>query len=197
MITSGISSSQKITNATHADDDERQLVRGVDADRVRNQRRRGGGDQAEQGRSGMNSSSGSSRKVAERVRAVAALGDEPERQPHQRAERGFEGAEIDRGEGRGERAREGSSADRVDQPFAQPALTAELALDALHAPVVVLVIVPQQVQQTMQREHPQLGASECPASRACRRATPARDGDFAEEAARGRARGGRGGPRES
>src|SRR6185295_6411771 len=34
-------------------------------------------------------------KVAERTRTVAALGDEPQRQPHQRAEGGVDRAEVD------------------------------------------------------------------------------------------------------
>src|SRR5215831_17474314 len=42
-------------------------------------------------------------------------------------------------------------------PFPQPALAPEPFLEPFHAPIVPLVIVTQQVQQTMEREHPQLG----------------------------------------
>ena len=46
----------------------------------------------------------------------------------------------------------------LDQPFAQAALAAQPALEPLpSAPVVALVIVAEQVQQAVQREHAQLG----------------------------------------
>ena len=45
----------------------------------------------------------------------------------------------------------------LDQSFAQPALTPQPALGALHPSAVALVVVAKQVQQAMQREHFQLG----------------------------------------
>src|SRR5436190_10680780 len=54
---------------------------------------------------------------------------------------------------RAETVQEGSCVGAVDQSFAQAALTAELPLDALHAPVIGLVIVPQEVKEAVQSEH--------------------------------------------
>ena len=45
----------------------------------------------------------------------------------------------------------------LDQPFAQAALAAQPALEPCHPAVVVLVIIAKQMQQSMQREHPQFG----------------------------------------
>ena len=46
----------------------------------------------------------------------------------------------------------------LDQALAQPALAPQPPLDPRHPAVVALVIVAEQVQQAVQREHPQLGA---------------------------------------
>ena len=54
----------------------------------------------------------------------------------------------------------------LDQPFAQAALAAQPALDARHPAVVALVIVAEQVQQAVQRQHPQFGPLGVPAPRA-------------------------------
>src|SRR5712671_6380720 len=53
---------------------------------------------------------------------------------------------------REETVQEGSCVGAVDQSFTQAALTAELPLDALHPPVIALVIVPQEVKQAVQSE---------------------------------------------
>src|SRR5712671_6947435 len=46
----------------------------------------------------------------------------------------------------------------LDQPLSQAALSPQPALDALHAPVVALVIVAQEVQQPVQGQDSDLGA---------------------------------------
>ena len=45
----------------------------------------------------------------------------------------------------------------LDEALAQPALCAAAGAPPAHAPVVAFVIVAEQVQQTVQREHPQFG----------------------------------------
>ena len=83
--------------AGQRDQHERQLVRAVDADQLRDQRGRRAGDESEQQANRHEQQQRIVEVVAERARPVAPLGDEAQRQPHQRGERGFECAEIDRG----------------------------------------------------------------------------------------------------
>ena len=112
----------------------------------------------------MKSASGSSRYCAEPIAAPAALGHEPQRQPHQRAERRLHRAQEHRGaaeeEQRERRHRRGScvrGASRSISPSTKPALPAQAALEPGHPAAVALVIVAKQVQQAVQRQHPQLG----------------------------------------
>src|SRR5438105_1836228 len=44
-----------------------------------------------------------------------------------------------------------------DQPLTQPALAAQPALDAPHAPAVAMMIVAEQVQEAVERENAKLG----------------------------------------
>ena len=87
-ISSGSSSSQTMTKAATPTTTNGSVVRAVDADRrARAAPSRPPVTRPSSSRTGTNSSSGSSRYVAERAGPIAALGDEPQRQPHQRAER--------------------------------------------------------------------------------------------------------------
>ena len=95
-ISSGSSSSKTTTNAATLSDDERQRVRAA--------RRRSRGassavaaavDQAEQQPDRHEQQHRIVEILAERVRAAAALGDQAQRQPHQRAERRLDRAEVD------------------------------------------------------------------------------------------------------
>ena len=97
--------------------------------------------------------------LAEPVAAAAALGHQPQRQPHQRAER-----RLDRSQEHGRAAeqeererRHRPSAAAFDQPLAQPALAAQARLEAGHPAVIALVIIAKKVQQAVQRQHPKLG----------------------------------------
>ena len=90
---------------------------------------------------------------------VAALGDEPQRQPHQRAERRLDRRRDTTATHARRKTTSGIIARpaRSIRPLGQPALPPQPALDAAHAPVVALVIVAEQVQQAVQRQHPPLG----------------------------------------
>ena len=135
-------------------------------------------------RTGMNSSSGSSRYAAERARPIAALGDEPQRQPHQRAERRFDGAEVDRGARQQEDAERESSRTRGPiSPSRSPPLRRSRRSTPPHPPAVPLVIVAEQVQQPVQREHPQLGRLAVAGVARLALGDAAGDHDVAEESA--------------
>ena len=116
--------------------------------------------------------------VAEAIAAAAALGHQPQRQPHQRAERRLDRAQEDGGAAEQEERERGHRTwprrRPLDQALAQPALAAQAPLEPRHPAVVALVIVAEEVQQAVQRQHPQSRSPRlCPARRACRRATPA------------------------
>ena len=99
--------------------------------------------------------------AAEAIAAPAALGHQAERQPHQRAERGLHRAEKHGGASEQEQRERGHCA-ALDQPFDQAAAAAKAALDASHAAVIALVIIAEQVQQAVQRQHAQLGRERMP-----------------------------------
>ena len=73
----------------------------------------------------------------------------------------------------------------VYESLLEPAFAAERSFDALHAPVIVFMIVPQEVQQAVQSQHAPLGALGV----ARRAGLPLRntpcDGHFAQLGARG------------
>ena len=132
----------------------------LDADRRGQQRRRRRGDQAEQQPDRHEQQERIVEVVAERVRPVAALGDEPQRQPHQRAERGLDGAEVHRDarEQEDQRAESSCASGPLDrEPSRRPPFRRSRRSTRAIAPVVALVIVAEQVQQAVQRQHAQFG----------------------------------------
>ena len=113
--------------------------------------------------------------AAEPIAAAAALGHQPQRQPHQRAERRLDGAEEHGGAAEQEQRERGHrawalarSGPRADRPAAQPALERgpsgrRRARDRSRAGAAGRA-APAPAARS---------ASECPAARAWRRATPA------------------------
>ncbi len=108
----------------------------------------------------------------ETVVAPAALDHQPQRQAHQGAEGRFDRAHVDGGEREQQqecdhalaRRAAGRADARSISPDASPPLRRSVSSDARHAAVVIaiVVVVAEQVQQPMQREHPQLGLIRMP-----------------------------------
>ena len=139
----------------------------------------------------MNSRSGSSRNCPSASGASLRSAMQPQREPHQRAERGFERPEVNRGDAEEEQfernhAAGGSERAALLFPSGSPqaALTAELPLHAVHEPVIALMIVPQEMQEAVQRQHAILGARGDP-RRAPGGAQPLGYGDIPESGPRG------------
>ena len=102
--------------------------------------------------------------AAQAIAAAAPLGHQPERQPHQRAER-----RLHRPQEHG-RAREQEQGERRHRclsisPSRSPPRTAEPRLDAGHAARVALVIIAKKVQQPVQGQHAKLVLERMPGSR--------------------------------
>ncbi len=86
--------------------------------------------------------------------AAAALGHEAERQPHHRAERGLDRAQVDeptRQQEQGQRNHARSALSMT--PAVTPPRRRSRRLETRHPPVVGLMVVAEQVQQAVQREH--------------------------------------------
>ena len=103
---------------------------------------------------------------AEPIVAAAALGHEPQRQPHQRAERRLDRADVDGGE-REQRAGARIMRDRprasarcarsIRPPAGRPCGAGALPPAPCGRRRRVVVVVAEKVQQAVQREHAQLG----------------------------------------
>ena len=72
---------------------------------------------------------------------------------------------------------ESRSAGALDQAFAETALPPQPHFDSLHGAIINVMIVPQEVQEAVQREHPQLG--QLGMARRARLAANAKPGVFA------------------
>ena len=119
---------------------------------------------------------------AEAIVAAAALDHQAQRQPHQRAERGLDGADIDRGERQKQEQPESSpmlarcrrrrrSLDEAGRAV-RPPCAAELPTRAIRPIVARMMVVAKKVQEAMQRQNSHFGLIGVPAPRAWRRATP-------------------------
>ena len=147
--------------------------RAVDADRLGQQRRRRGRDQPEQQPDRDEQQDriveiGAERRPGRSLRSAT----QPQRQPHQRAERRLDGAEVDRGARRAGRRSSGIIA-RSISAFAQAALAPEPPLQ--RAPSRRRRARDRSPAGAAGRAAPALAArsrSAWPAARACRRATP-------------------------
>ena len=103
---------------------------------------------------------------AERAGTIAALGEEPQRQPHQRAEGRFDGAEIYGGNREEENQKRNHGADRAGRvrcarsirPSRRPPFSRNRRSTRRIVPLSLLVVVAEQMQKSVQRQNPQLGA---------------------------------------
>ena len=129
----------------------------------------------------------------ETIVTAAALHHQAQREPHQRAERSLDGADVDRDDREDEeqqrdhrRSRPPGRLAAIDQAGLQSAAAAEPRLDPLHSAVVVrsLVIVAEKVQQAVQREDAQLGLVGMPGLARLAARDAGRDHEVAESARR-------------
>jgi len=71
--------------------------------------------------------------------------------------------------------------DSLDQAGPQTRARAQPRLDRRHLPVILFVVVPDQMQQPVQRQHPKLGAKRVAGRRRLPRSNTNRDSDVPEK----------------